>query len=111
MKQSLLADRFKLKSHFETREMPVYDLVIAKGGPKLKENPEPGKAMVAVGASMIRGTAIPLHNLLEGLESVPDLGGRMIIDKTELSTVILPDRKSTRLNSSHYGLSRMPSSA
>ena len=94
MKQSLLADRFKLKSHFETREMPAYDLVIAKGGPKLKENPEPGKAMVAVGASMIRGTAIPLHNLLEGLESVPDLGGRMIIDKTELSTVILPTLES-----------------
>ena len=26
-------------------------------------------------------------------------------------TIILEDRKSTRLNSSHYGLSRMPSSA
>ena len=35
MEQSLLADRFKLKVHFETREMPVYDLVVAKGGPKL----------------------------------------------------------------------------
>jgi uncharacterized protein (TIGR03435 family) len=35
MEQSLLADRFKLKVHFETREMPVYALVIAKDGPKL----------------------------------------------------------------------------
>lgn len=35
MDQSLLADRFKLKAHFETREMPVYELVVAKGGPKL----------------------------------------------------------------------------
>ncbi|MEO6815494.1 MAG: TIGR03435 family protein, partial [Edaphobacter sp.] len=35
MEQSLLADRFKLKVHFETREMPVYALVVAKGGPKL----------------------------------------------------------------------------
>lgn len=35
MEQTLLADRFKLKVHFETREMPVYALVIAKGGPKL----------------------------------------------------------------------------
>ncbi len=35
MLQSLLADRFKLKVHFETREMPVYELVVAKGGPKL----------------------------------------------------------------------------
>jgi uncharacterized protein (TIGR03435 family) len=35
MEQSLLADRFKLKVNFDTREMPVYALVIAKGGTKL----------------------------------------------------------------------------
>jgi uncharacterized protein (TIGR03435 family) len=35
MEQSLLADRFKLKVHFETREMPVYALVVAKSGAKL----------------------------------------------------------------------------
>jgi bla regulator protein blaR1 len=35
MEQSLLADRFRLKVHFETREMPVYTLVVAKGGAKL----------------------------------------------------------------------------
>jgi uncharacterized protein (TIGR03435 family) len=36
MLQALLEDRFKLKVHRETREMPVYKLVIAKNGPKLK---------------------------------------------------------------------------
>ena len=35
MLQALLGDRFKLKLHHETREVPVYDLVVAKGGPKL----------------------------------------------------------------------------
>jgi len=35
--QSLLADRFKLKVHHETRMHPVYALVIAKNGPKLHE--------------------------------------------------------------------------
>jgi uncharacterized protein (TIGR03435 family) len=33
--QTLLADRFDLAIHRETKEMPVYELVVAKGGPKL----------------------------------------------------------------------------
>lgn len=32
MIQSLLADRFKLAVHFETRDVPVFDLVLAKPG-------------------------------------------------------------------------------
>jgi len=38
MLQTLLADRFQLKVHRETREGDVYALVVAKGGPKLKES-------------------------------------------------------------------------
>jgi uncharacterized protein (TIGR03435 family) len=37
MLQSLLADRFKMTAHKETKVLPVYDLVIAKSGSKLKE--------------------------------------------------------------------------
>ncbi len=37
MLQTLLADRFALKVHRETKQDTVYDLVVAKGGPKLKE--------------------------------------------------------------------------
>lgn len=34
MLQTLLADRFKLKAHYETRQMPVYRMVLARrGGP------------------------------------------------------------------------------
>jgi uncharacterized protein (TIGR03435 family) len=32
----LLVERFNLKYHHETRELPTYSLVVAKGGPKLK---------------------------------------------------------------------------
>jgi len=38
MLQSLLADRFKLVAHRETAEHKVLALVVAKGGPKLKES-------------------------------------------------------------------------
>src|SRR5262245_36201830 len=36
MIQSMLEDRFQLKAHKETRELPVYHLVVAKDGAKLK---------------------------------------------------------------------------
>ncbi len=40
MLKSLLADRFQMKFHRETRDLPVLALVVAKGGPKLKESPK-----------------------------------------------------------------------
>jgi uncharacterized protein (TIGR03435 family) len=36
MLQALLEDRFHLKVHRETREIPVYELTLARGGLKLK---------------------------------------------------------------------------
>lgn len=41
MLQTLLEDRFKMAAHREQRDLPVYELVIAKGGHKLKEVTEP----------------------------------------------------------------------
>lgn len=53
MLQALLAERFGVKIHKETRVLPAYELTVAKGGPKLKEvetaklpsMPEPGSAL------------------------------------------------------------------
>lgn len=36
MLQNLLAERFKLAIHRETKELPMYSLVVAKDGPKMK---------------------------------------------------------------------------
>jgi uncharacterized protein (TIGR03435 family) len=41
MQQNLLAERFKMTSHHEQREVPGYDLVVAKNGPKMKEAAPP----------------------------------------------------------------------
>jgi uncharacterized protein (TIGR03435 family) len=38
MLQDLLADRFKLRFHHEAKELPIYALMVDKGGPKLKAN-------------------------------------------------------------------------
>jgi len=48
MLQSMLADRFKLALHHETKELPLYALVVGKNGPKLHESPPaPGDALPA----------------------------------------------------------------
>jgi len=40
MLQSLLAERFNIKSHPDKKEFPVYALVVGKGGLKMTELPE-----------------------------------------------------------------------
>jgi uncharacterized protein (TIGR03435 family) len=46
MMQNLFADRFKLQFHWEKKEMQTYNLVVAKGGHKIKES-IPGDSPVA----------------------------------------------------------------
>jgi len=41
MMQNLLVERFKLAYHREKKEMQTYELVVAKGGPKMKESESP----------------------------------------------------------------------
>jgi uncharacterized protein (TIGR03435 family) len=40
MMQAVLIDRFKLAAHVEVKELPGYELVVAKNGPKLKDSTE-----------------------------------------------------------------------
>jgi uncharacterized protein (TIGR03435 family) len=103
MMRALLADRFKLKAHFETREMPLYELRVAKGGAKLKEDPDTSKAMAAVGDTLLRGTALPMHQLCSLLEAVTDIGGRMVVDKTGLTGTYDFNLKWTKLGGAASG--------
>jgi len=51
MLKSLLEDRFKIKSHMDSKEFPVYALIPAKGGVKLKESPVDPETQPAAGSS------------------------------------------------------------
>lgn len=87
MVQALLADRFKLKLHRETKAIPVYALIVGKDGSKLAEGEvrssqfrpfgdivtPPGK-LTAHGATMAYFAQILTENL-----------DRPVIDKTNLT--------------------------
>jgi len=83
MMQAVLADRYQLKAHLETREMPVYELVVAHGGPKLREKMSegrPGASFFTPRNWTINGTMNDLASKLAG----PTSG--VVIDKTGLGT-------------------------
>lgn len=68
MVQTLLADRFKLTIHRETREMPVYALVVGKGGPKLQradieEKDCPDESANVPGSRPLPGPATPMPDV------------------------------------------------
>jgi uncharacterized protein (TIGR03435 family) len=89
MLQTLLAERFGLRFHYETREMPGFALVVAKNGPKLKDvsqNRPAGRLGGVLGGALGSGGSLTDHNM-----SLSTLAGflsrkldKPIIDKTEL---------------------------
>src|SRR5579863_285540 len=93
MMRSLLAERFKLKYHIESREFSIYALTVAKGGPKLKDA-EAGRCAADIKAGKTCGDIIfprfgvgiynmPIGALIGGLGRV--LQDRPIVDKTGLT--------------------------
>ncbi len=67
MLQTLLEDRFKLKLHRETVEVPVYELTVAKGGIKMQELKE-GSCTPADFAFLTQFPPQPLPQLPKGQE-------------------------------------------
>ena len=98
MLRALLADRFQLKLHSDTKELPVYALIIAKNGPKLQvarpgdtypngfKGPDGGGGagvMFMEGSGgPVRGQGIPISNLVHLLSQQL---GRTVLDKTGLT--------------------------
>jgi uncharacterized protein (TIGR03435 family) len=108
--RSLLADRFRLKAHTETRELPIYELRLARVdgrlGPRLVQSNRPDCQMtrdafssgsraplpppaenrlgcgVGIGVGYIYGGDIPLAELVEGVSRVMQ---RNVVDRTGLT--------------------------
>jgi uncharacterized protein (TIGR03435 family) len=89
MLQALLKDRFQLRLHRETKELPVFGLVAAKGGLRLKLTKLEGNcaalyemakcADIRKGPFTLDVTAIRMDLFIEVLSSMV---GRVVIDQT-----------------------------
>jgi bla regulator protein BlaR1 len=96
--QALLVDRFKLALHWETKELPVYELAIASGDSRLQQakpgdtypNGVKGLGDGPAGTGMwipengqLIGQGVPIGSLVRVLSE--KLGGRVVLDKTGLT--------------------------
>ena len=95
MLQSLLADRFKLTIHRETKEIPVYVLVAGKSGSRLKEVPYDedmaGKGVRLTGNLQLTGRMAAVSQLAKVLSDTVFNGehliDRPVLDRTGMAGV------------------------
>jgi uncharacterized protein (TIGR03435 family) len=98
MLQAMLAERFKVAVHHESKEMPVFDLVVAKGGPKFKpaetadeaelklKHPGGGR-LTAGGVAVMGANGTQLYGITMGTLAqtfIATAAGRPVVDKTGL---------------------------
>ena len=102
MLQTLLAERFKLALHRQTRELPAYVLSVGKNGPKFQESqsegetdvkPDPGRMSVAVRRA-------PVSQLVEVLSNVLRMP---VVDQTQLK-----GRYDITINAAKYAAELTP---
>jgi uncharacterized protein (TIGR03435 family) len=82
MVRALLADRFKLAAHIETRKLPIYALVVARGGPKLGPLQDHGSSVSSGTGHIDVQTSDSVAGLAEELSKV---AGRDVVDRTGIA--------------------------
>jgi len=99
MVRELLAERFRLTIHRETRELPVYAMTVARGGLKMTvmapDAPNPNDAESAKkprasgiqqnGIGELQGINVTAGILATVLGRQPEIGGRLVQDRTGLT--------------------------
>ena len=108
MMQSLLADRFKLRVHFESRQLPIYALSVSRSGSKLNpanqlspggEDQPPPSTLPANPRAVRKGIivqysgqqaemtakGVTVDALVHWLAGYSEIGGRTVVNQTGLS--------------------------
>ena len=81
--QQLLADRFKLAFHWETQEMPVYALVVAKKGSLLKEAKPNGDTGTSLSVGKLTAEGVTMDGLARTLtQELSQELGRVVVNRT-----------------------------
>jgi uncharacterized protein (TIGR03435 family) len=92
MLQTLLVERFKLVVHSDMKEMPVYVLTVAKGGPKLTPSKDDDKRTLLVSGDptgkildrTLRATKASMASLVY-LLGLPQVTDRPVLDRTGIT--------------------------
>jgi uncharacterized protein (TIGR03435 family) len=81
LEQNLLAERCQFKAHKEIRQLSAYELVVAKGGAKLKDATADEKGMFSFGPGNIDAHGMEMAQFIDILTSNLE---RTVVDKTGL---------------------------
>lgn len=84
MLQALLADRFRLVVHHETKQGPIYALAVAKNGPKFQKAAPPAlpQMPISMGGGLLTFKGAPISTLARLIAQVI---GRPVLDRTGLT--------------------------
>lgn len=90
MLQALLMERFQMKVHRETKELPVYELTVGKNGPKLEKaedsaatgGPPGGRMMISTDASSGASMEVQGATLSAFSDMLSNMLDRPVLDRT-----------------------------
>jgi bla regulator protein blaR1 len=93
MVQALLAERFHLRVSYQAKEIPIYALVIAKGGLKLTKSTGPRSVAGGTRSGIIQSKSGELESINSSLDQfaaaapdlMPEVGDRVVVNKTGLA--------------------------